>query len=145
MTDGRTDRPTTARCRVACPRLRKHLFLVADSTPCRVGRSVGPSVKFLNREWFFAFPLLPNRPRLFCRVSGLVSFTIAFGFLEWRKNSMVEKKFYNRGEGGNSERERERSHTRKSPLWGQPEMPTERAKEKKCCRKKRAMKQTGFY
>ena len=30
--------------------------------------SVGPSITFLNCEWFLAFPLLSNRPRLSCRV-----------------------------------------------------------------------------
>ena len=42
------------------------------TTPCRVGWlvrwSVGPSITFLNCEWFLAFPLLSNRPRLSCRV-----------------------------------------------------------------------------
>ena len=48
-----------------------------DSTPCRVGRSVGRSVGPSVRHIFefravFALLLLPNRPRLDCRVSGLV-------------------------------------------------------------------------
>ena len=36
-----------------------------------VGRSVGHIFEF---RAFFALPLLPNRPRLDCRVSGLVSY-----------------------------------------------------------------------
>ena len=54
------------------------MFLVADTRlytlPCRsVGRSVGPSVHHIFEfRAVFALLLLPNRPRLDCRVSGLV-------------------------------------------------------------------------
>ena len=54
------------------------LFLVADARlytlPCRsVGRSVGPSVRHIFEfQMVFALLLLPNCPRLDCRVSGLV-------------------------------------------------------------------------
>ena len=53
-------------------------FLVADTRlytlPCRsVGRSVRPSVRhILEFRAVLALQLLPNRPRLSCRVSGLV-------------------------------------------------------------------------
>ena len=53
-------------------------FLVADTRlytlPCRsVGPSVGPSVRHIFEfRAVFALLLLPNRPRLDCRVSGLV-------------------------------------------------------------------------
>ena len=53
-------------------------FLVADTRlytlPCRsVGPSVRPSVGHISElRAVFAFLLLPNRPRLDCRVSGLV-------------------------------------------------------------------------
>ena len=55
------------------------------TSPCRVGRSFPPSVRlsvclsliFLNSERFSErLLLLPNRPRLNCRVSGLVTFYI---------------------------------------------------------------------
>ena len=61
-------------------------FLVADTRlytlPCRsVGPSVRPSVcHIFEFPAFFALLLLPNRPRLDCRVSGLV-FLISFSFL----------------------------------------------------------------
>ena len=54
------------------------LFLVADTRlytlPCRsVGRSVRPSVRHIfELRAVFALLLLLNRPRLDCRVSGLV-------------------------------------------------------------------------
>ena len=44
-----------------------------DSTPCRVGRYVRPYVGHIFEfRAVFALQLLPNRPRLDCRVSGLV-------------------------------------------------------------------------
>ena len=44
-----------------------------QSTPCRVGRSVRRSVGHISKlRSVFALLLLPNRPRLDCRVSGLV-------------------------------------------------------------------------
>ena len=58
-----------------------HLFLVADTRlytlPCRSVRpSVRPSVGHISEfRAVFAVLLLPNRPRLDCRVSGLVSIT----------------------------------------------------------------------
>ena len=53
-----------------------YLFLVAETRlyilPCR---SVGPSVRHIFEfRAVFALLLLPSRPRLECRVSGLVSF-----------------------------------------------------------------------
>ena len=40
---------------------------------CRVGRSVGRSVRNISElRAVFALLLLPNRPRLDCRVSGLI-------------------------------------------------------------------------
>ena len=44
-----------------------HFFLFPFFLVCR---SVGPSVIFLNREHYFALLPLPNRPRLWFRVSG---------------------------------------------------------------------------
>ena len=45
---------------------------LAVSVSMSVGQSVRPSVTFLNSEPVYALMLLPNRPRLDCRVSGLV-------------------------------------------------------------------------
>ena len=57
-------------------------FLVADTRlytlPCRsVRRSVHPSRNIFELRAVFALLLLPNRPRLDCRVSGLVYYFIA--------------------------------------------------------------------
>ena len=54
----------------------KSVFLFSHghaTTPCRVGQSVNPSVShFVELPSVFALLLLPNCPRLDCRVSGLV-------------------------------------------------------------------------
>ena len=57
------------------------IFIVADTRLCTLpccsdGRSIRPSVAFFNG----AFLLLPNLPRLDCRVSGLVLVDL-LGFL----------------------------------------------------------------
>ena len=70
-----------------CVITTSYQFLVADTRlytqPCRsVGRSVRPSVRnIFESRVVFAFPLLPNCPRLSCRVSGLVFHTTQFKFL----------------------------------------------------------------
>ena len=56
---------------------RRFYSRTRDSTPCRVGRSNGWLVARSFRNIFefravFALLPLPNRPRLDCRVSGLV-------------------------------------------------------------------------
>ena len=60
-----------------------NIFLVADTRlytlPCRsVSRSVSPSVRHIFEFRAVFAPPLPNRPRLDCRVSGLISFFLHF-------------------------------------------------------------------
>ena len=52
-----------------------------DSTPCRVGPSVRRCVRNISDlRAVNALLFLPNRPRLDCRVSGLVSFHLRYVF-----------------------------------------------------------------
>ena len=48
-----------------------------------VGKTVRPSEIFLKLQAIYALLLLPNRPRLYCRVSGLVSHAPMFLLFCW--------------------------------------------------------------
>ena len=64
-------------------------FLVADTRlytlPCRsVGTSFHPSRNIFELRAVFALLLLPNHPRLDCRVSGLVQRIVYWMFYRWK-------------------------------------------------------------
>ena len=66
------------------------------TTPCHVGWSVGPLVcpsDIFELRAVFALPLQPNRPRLDCRVSGLVYKKINLNFFHF---FLILRKIHNK-------------------------------------------------